>query len=326
MLRLSTLALAAALTLPAAANAAPPTADAAPALLAKGGNNGNGNGNGGHGNNGNGHGPRANPGNGNGHGPSSEPGNGNGPRANPGNGNGNGPRADNGPDGAGDANGRPARVEGRLLGTTPVFCPPGLANRDPACVPPGQVRGDDGDRAVWQGWSEGDTAPEGEVVWLEPEDDPDLPALPDGQRYAVINGTLVALDAESFEILDLIRATQAVTTVEDQIAAAEAEGRPLILTGASPFFCPPGLADRDPACVPPGQAAQGVTTEEWLGYGAGDVAPEEALLWIEDPDVFDLPALPDGQRYAVINGTIVALDDASYEILDLIRTAAAVSR
>ena len=87
--------------------------------------------------------------------------------------------------------------------------------------------------------------------------------------------------------------------------------------------CPPGLANREPACVPPGQARQGVTTGEWTGYRVGDVVDEDRLEWLDLSD-YDLPDLPEGQRYAVIDGTVVVLDEENYELLQLIRTAAAV--
>ena len=37
-----------------------------------------------------------------------------------------------------------------------------------------------------------------------------LPTLPMGEQYAVIDGTLVRLDADSYEILQLVRAATAV--------------------------------------------------------------------------------------------------------------------
>ena len=93
--------------------------------------------------------------------------------------------------------------------------------------------------------------------------------------------------------------------------------------------CPPGLAWRSPACVPPGLARQGVTTEDWIGrdttdYHEGDYLDPEDFIWINDHDHYGLPVLSDGQRYAVIDGTLVRLDGESYEILQLIRAFAAV--
>ena len=93
--------------------------------------------------------------------------------------------------------------------------------------------------------------------------------------------------------------------------------------------CPPGLAWRSPACVPPGLARQGVTTEDWIGpitthYHEGDILRLEDLVWVTDYDRYGLPLLPDGQQYAVIDGTLVRIDSENYQILQLIRAIAAV--
>ena len=93
--------------------------------------------------------------------------------------------------------------------------------------------------------------------------------------------------------------------------------------------CPPGLADRTPACVPPGLARQGVTTEEWIGpitteYHAGDYLTDGDFSYVTDFVRYGLPELADGQRYAVIDGTLVTLDAESYQILQILRAFAAV--
>jgi Ni/Co efflux regulator RcnB len=43
------------------------------------------------------------------------------------------------------------------------------------------------------------------------DDYANLPRLPRGQRYAVVDGNIVALDTRTYEILNLIRALQAIT-------------------------------------------------------------------------------------------------------------------
>ena len=40
--------------------------------------------------------------------------------------------------------------------------------------------------------------------------------------------------------------------------------------------CPPGLAKKNPPCVPPGQARQGVTAEEWMNrHALGDYVSDD---------------------------------------------------
>jgi hypothetical protein len=90
------------------------------------------------------------------------------------------------------------------------------------------------------------------------------------------------------------------------------------------FNCPPGLAKRDPPCVPPGQARHGVTTEEWLGrHRIGDHVDRDDFYYYDD--LTGLPRLPAGQRYAVIDGNLVRLDTETYEILQLIRALWAIT-
>lgn len=84
--------------------------------------------------------------------------------------------------------------------------------------------------------------------------------------------------------------------------------------------CPPGLAKKDPSCVPPGQAKKGVSKDQWLNRDRiGDVVQSTDLVYLDDLALYDLPALPYGQRYAVVDDHIVVIDPESYKILQLIR-------
>lgn len=84
--------------------------------------------------------------------------------------------------------------------------------------------------------------------------------------------------------------------------------------------CPPGLAKKNPPCVPPGQAKKGVTTDQWLnGDRTGDVIDRSDLIYLDDFVRYDLPPLPYGQRYAVVDDRIVVIEAESYKILQLIR-------
>ena len=84
--------------------------------------------------------------------------------------------------------------------------------------------------------------------------------------------------------------------------------------------CPPGLAKKNPPCVPPGQAKKGVTTDQWLnGDRTGDVIDRGDLIYLDDFVRYELPQLPYGQRYAVVDDQIVVIEAESYRILQLIR-------
>ncbi len=78
-------------------------------------------------------------------------------------------------------------------------------------------------------------------------------------------------------------------------------------------FCPPGLAKKSPPCVPPGQAKKGVT--EWK---QGDVVPTDQInVWITLPYRYGLPPLGPGERYVVVGGQILKVDDQTYKVIAL---------
>lgn len=86
--------------------------------------------------------------------------------------------------------------------------------------------------------------------------------------------------------------------------------------------CPPGLAKKDPACVPPGQAMKGVDAVDWRHrHEIGEVLPEANFYWL-DPDNYDLPRLPDGQAYVVADDVVFAIDRQTYEVMQLINLLA----
>lgn len=114
----------------------------------------------------------------------------------------------------------------------------------------------------------------------------------------------------------------ATLTAMASAAAISVLGTPV---NAQPAGCPPGLEKKKTPCVPPGQAKNGVTADEWLTrHRIGERADPDTVDWIEDLARYDLPPLSNGRRYAVIDGMLVALDPDSYEILQLVRAATAV--
>lgn len=106
--------------------------------------------------------------------------------------------------------------------------------------------------------------------------------------------------------------------------------------------CPPGLAKKDPPCVPPGLAKKGVTYEEWVTYDddrIGDlyleqrdeyldsdiVLDDDSLLLTSDQitSLYGLRPAPSDKRYALIDGQPVLLTNEDYisllQIKDLAR-------
>ena len=114
--------------------------------------------------------------------------------------------------------------------------------------------------------------------------------------------------------------------------------------------CPPGLAKKDPPCVPPGLAAKGVTYDEWVSYDDHELQKlyadrRDDYLRTEDIDVHDIEQVDDtglllnsdqvaqlygltpapvGQRYALIDGMPVMLENRNYTALARINDMARV--
>lgn len=168
-------------------------------------------------------------------------------------------------------------------------CPPGLAKKNPPCVPPGLAK-----KGVSQDdWLAYDDD-EYDRIWIERRDgyldrDRDidrrlllrsdqiatlygLAPAPDGQFYALIDGMPVLLDQRDYDGLLLINQLAQVPSIGDSIA----------------------------------------------------IAPTAALTQDELIRLYRLPQLQDGRNYAVLNGQVISLSDSEYETLQLIRIARAI--
>lgn len=92
---------------------------------------------------------------------------------------------------------------------------------------------------------------------------------------------------------------------------------------AAPTHCPPGLAKKDPPCIPPGQARQ-MTEQEWYDrWMIGDRLDEHDWEYRNRDDIFDIygrdvARLPDDQAYVVLDGGLVAVDRRTLEIVSII--------
>ena len=171
-------------------------------------------------------------------------------------------------------------------------CPPGLARKDPPCVPPGLARKgvtydewasydqDDYD-TIWverrDEWlrSEADVDPDPELLLLQSDQIEtlfDLDPAPAGHRYALIDGMPVLLDQKDYDALLLVNQMAQVPDLE-------------------------------------------------LGM---PIAPTAALTQDELASVYRLPQLGDDENYAVVNGQVVQLNDRNYELLQMIRVARAI--
>lgn len=83
--------------------------------------------------------------------------------------------------------------------------------------------------------------------------------------------------------------------------------------------CPPGLAKKSVPCVPPGQAKQ-----HGDHIGRGDRVTDYPYHLIRYPDRYGLDPLRPGERYYVVNGQILRVNQETYEVLDVIRAISAL--
>ena len=72
--------------------------------------------------------------------------------------------------------------------------------------------------------------------------------------------------------------------------------------------CPPGLAKKNPPCVPPGQAKR---------YGPGQVVND--YIYIRDPGRYGLPG---GGYYVQAGNYVYRVDRDTMEVLNLVRAMA----
>lgn len=79
--------------------------------------------------------------------------------------------------------------------------------------------------------------------------------------------------------------------------------------------CPPGLAKKSPACVPPGQARNGLV---------GRVVDWRDVHVVRKPGLYGLAQAPNGQNYAIIDGRLVRIDSRTAKVLSVIRTVDAI--
>lgn len=79
--------------------------------------------------------------------------------------------------------------------------------------------------------------------------------------------------------------------------------------------CPPGLAKKAVPCVPPGHAK---------AWGAGDYVGDYDYHRIRYPDRYGLPPLGHGQRYLIVDGNILVVDEDTYTIVTVLRAVSAI--
>ena len=91
------------------------------------------------------------------------------------------------------------------------------------------------------------------------------------------------------------------------LAIAEPKSKGMSAATPARGHCPPGLAKKNPPCVPPGLARKGYLPE---GYRHADD-------WLDDPAEHGLPHPGRNQGYIRIGDVFVKVDKETWEILNL---------
>lgn len=84
---------------------------------------------------------------------------------------------------------------------------------------------------------------------------------------------------------------------------------------AAVAHCPPGLAGKSPACIPPGQARR---------LRAGSILDWNHAHLVRQPGLYGLTGAPHGQRYAIVDGQLVRVDAGTAKVLAVIRAVEAI--
>ena len=81
--------------------------------------------------------------------------------------------------------------------------------------------------------------------------------------------------------------------------------------------CPPGLAKKNPPCIPPGQVGK--------NYRIGERYDEDGY-WADDDRInYGLPPLPRGESYYRVGDSLLRIDDETRLVLELIDVLAGIT-
>lgn len=90
--------------------------------------------------------------------------------------------------------------------------------------------------------------------------------------------------------------------------------------------CPPGLAKKNPPCVPPGHARRGHGDRDHDHHdlAVGDVLDWDDIHLIRQPGLYGLGDPPGGNRYAIVDGRLVRVESETGRLLSIIRLVNAI--
>jgi hypothetical protein len=197
-----------------------------------------------------------------------------------------------------------------------LHCPPGLAKKNPPCIPPGHAgknapaaridpavtidRNSAGEVRLYDDYTVGALLPDDHVILFDPLLYPDWPRA----AYARYGDFIYLIDPVTGLILD-----RAVPVADWNWS----------WSGVDFANCPPGLAKKNPPCIPPGQARQGMIIGEGP-YAIGTRLPEGFRVII-DPRHY---AEGGSSLYARLGDSLYRVDRRTGLVLDLIGNLASL--
>lgn len=100
------------------------------------------------------------------------------------------------------------------------------------------------------------------------------------------------------------------------VAALTFSGAPVLADSVK--HCPPGLAKKDPACVPPGQVGKSWTPDRV--YVEGDrIRGDYVIIPEAEWDALSLNPIADDTVYVVIDNQIVRVKESNLVVIEPIR-------
>lgn len=87
-------------------------------------------------------------------------------------------------------------------------------------------------------------------------------------------------------------------------------GQSAALAQPAAGHCPPGLAKKNPSCIPPGQVGK--------SYRIGEKYDKDGYWSEDDRSRYGLPQLPRGESYYRVGDSFLRVDDETRLVLELI--------
>lgn len=111
---------------------------------------------------------------------------------------------------------------------------------------------------------------------------------------------------------------KSISFVAAALLALSPVGQSMVQAQPASGHCPPGLAKKNPPCVPPGQVGK--------SYGVGERYDDDGYWDEDDRRRYGLPPLPAGESYYRVGDSFLRVDDDTRLVLELFSVLAQISQ